>query len=114
MPKNPVNVTYSQLIEAEDATYPELMVSFVQGNGTAPIADVLAGKTGGGQALIGLGSSLISCIRFTGGVPVGDFVNTARITAEGTIDPGVDLGSDHCIVLWYHFQGDGDAVYSWN
>jgi hypothetical protein len=112
--KSPLNMSAAQAVEQNGSvSYPETLVSIATGNGASPITGVWAycfpGEVEGGdsvEALIPSTAALISVIRFTSGVPVADIVNTAHVTDDGVLSPGVDVGSDKLLILWQVPVGD--------
>jgi hypothetical protein len=119
MAKSEIPLTYPELVEQRlTASYPQLMFSLAQGSGTDAFDVSAIGLIQEGAPdqveNIGLASSLLCCLRFAGGFPVADFVDTAYVSDTGKVTPGIDLGSDHVLVIWQHFPGDGDPWASRN
>jgi hypothetical protein len=116
--KSPLNQSLAEAVEKDGSvSYPEIMVSIVTGNGASPITGVWAycfpGETDSNsvEALIPVTASLISVIRFSGGVPVADVVNTAHVTDDGVLAPGANVGSDKLLVLWQVPVGDPMKIH---
>jgi hypothetical protein len=115
--KTLLSQSLAEAVEADpSSSYPEIMVSIATGDGANPITDVSAKMLGsdveGGSGsatvdgLLNPKGGLISVLKFSGGVPVADIVDTAHITADGVLDPGVDVGGDVLLIIWQISAGD--------